>query len=110
MPNIVIALAINLFNLSIKQNEQGARDTIARLECLIVKHPEMPDIAIVFAKGLLNLIIKQGEQEAQVTIVRLKHLLSEHPNASIIATELTKDLTILSYMRDKNGNGSPLNA
>ena len=110
VPNIVIALAINLFNLSIKQNEQGARDTIARLECLIAKHPEMPDIAIVFAKGLLNLIIKQGEQEAQVTIVRLKHLLSEHPNASIIATELTKDLTILSYMRDKNGNGSPLNA
>ena len=74
--------------MSDKQDEQGARETIARLERLTDEYPDVPDIIIVFAKGLFNLSTKQDEQGAQETIARLERLADEHPDVSDIINYL----------------------
>ncbi|MEH2933319.1 hypothetical protein [Acutalibacter sp. JLR.KK004] len=85
MQDIAIAFASGLVNLSAKQDEQGALDTIERLEQLVEKHSGVQDIAIAFAKGLVNLSCKQDEQKALSTIERIKALAAKHPGNGEIA-------------------------
>ena len=90
VPEIVISLANSLINLSNKQDEQEARDTIKRLERLAAEYPGVPQIVIILAKVLVNLISKQDEQGARDTIAHLERLAAEHPDVpdSVIAIGL----------------------
>ena len=85
MQDIAIEFARGLFNLSNRQDEQRALETVKRLECLTKKHPGVQDIAIVFAMGLVNLSAKQDEQKALSTIERIKALAAKHPGNGEIA-------------------------
>ena len=100
---IAIAFAQGLVNLSNKQDEQGAKETVARLESLKSEHKDAPEIAIAFAKGLVNLSCEQDEQGAQQTVVRLESLAKEHKDVPEIAIEFAKGLFNLSYEQDEQG-------
>ena len=101
--DIAIKFAKGLVNLSNKQDEHGAQDTIERLESLVAKHPDVPDIAIRLAKGLVNLSNKQDEHGAQDTIERLESLVAKHPDVPDVAIEFAKGLVNLSNKQDEHG-------
>ena len=61
VPDIVIALANGLVNLFRKQDEQDARDTIARLESFAAEHPDILDTVTAFTKGLEDLGYKKDK-------------------------------------------------
>ena len=103
VPDIAIRFANGLVNLSSKQDEQGARETIARLECLADEHRDVPDIVFAHAIGLVNLSGKQDEQGARETIAHLERLADEHPGVPDIVIALAKGLVNLSGKQDEQG-------
>lgn len=101
--DVAFMLANGLVNLSNKQDEQGTRNTVARLEILAVEYPDVPDIAIAFAKGLANLSNKQDGQSLQDTTARLERLADEHSDVSAIAICFANSLFNLSIKQDEQG-------
>ena len=100
---IAIRLAKGLVNLSAKQDEHGATDTIARLETLAAEHNDVTEIAIELANGLVNLSNKQDEHGAKDTIARLETIAAEYKDVAEIAIALAKGLVNLSNKQDKYG-------
>ena len=56
---------MGLFNLTNKQDEAGAEDSIGRLKELSEKYEGNEEIAIVYAKKLVNLTYKQDGAGAE---------------------------------------------
>ena len=57
--------AKGLVNLSHKQDEEGAKESIRRLKELSEKYEGNEEIALAYAKGLVNLSHKQDEEGAK---------------------------------------------
>ena len=100
---IAIALAKGLVNLSNKQDEHGAKNTVARLESLAAEYKDVTEIAIELADGLFNLSCDQDEQGATDTIARLETLAAEHNDVTEIAIRLANGLFNLSNKQDEHG-------
>ena len=80
-------LAECLVNLSIKQDEKGAQDTIARLKSLAAEHPNVLSIVFALAEGLFELRYKQDEQGARDTLTCLDNLAEVHPYVRAVVIE-----------------------
>ena len=100
---IAIRFAWGLVNLSNKQDEQSAMETVDRLDSLAKEHKDVPEIAIEFAKGLVNLSCEQDEHGIQKTVARLESLAKEHPNVPDIASWFAMGLFNLCIKQDKQG-------
>ena len=103
VPEITIAFANGLANLSAKQDSTEATKTVKRLEHLTKQHSDIPEIAIAFANGLFNLSINQGTTEAADTVNRLEQLRSDHPGVPEIAIAFAQRLVNLSAKQDASG-------
>jgi len=101
MSDIEVAFAEGLVNLSCKQDEQGAKRTVARLEKLYSEHSDIPKIEVAFAEGLINLSNKQDEQGAERTVARLEKLYSGYPVVAETATLFANVLLNLSNKQDE---------
>ena len=101
--DIALAFAKGLVNLSCEQDEQGSKETVARLERLAKEHEDVTEIAIELAKGLVNLSAKQDELGGKKTVARLESLAKEHKDVTEIAIEFAKGLVNLSYEQDEQG-------
>ncbi len=98
---IELCLANGLYNLSIKQNEQDAERTVARLEKLYRVHSNMFKIEVYFAKGLFMLAAKQDKQKAEKIITRLEKLFREHSDEEEIAVDFANGLYNLTCVQDE---------
>ncbi len=102
-PNIVLIYANGLVNLSIKQDEQGAIQTVNQLQILAEKYPQQLDIVLTYAQGLVNLSIKQDEQGRMQTVTLLQTLAEKYPQQLDIVLTYAQGLVNLSIKQDEQG-------
>ena len=100
-PLLAEIFAQGLFNLSNKQEEATARQTIDELKALSDKRPESQEIALRYANGLVNLSNKQEEATARQTIDELKALSDKRPESQEIALAYAMGLFNLSNKQEE---------
>lgn len=100
---IAVSYARGLYNLSNKQEETEAKQTIECLEYLCLKHSDVTEIAIWFARGLFNLSNRQKEQSAVITINKLEELSYKYTDVRDITIVLAMGLfNLLSKQEEQS--------
>ena len=102
-PEIAVAYAKGLVNLTVEQDLMGCTETIARLDKLCQNHPDIPEIAVAYANGLVNLTAKQDLNGHTETIAKLDELYQNHSDISEIADAYAKGLVNLTVEQDLKG-------
>lgn len=102
-PEIAIAFAGSLFNLSNKQDRQDAEGTVKRLEKFYADHSDITEVTAELAKGFFNLSNKQDGKDAEKTIGCLEKLYIKHSDAVEITILFAKGLFNLSCEQNVQG-------
>ena len=100
---IVLALAYGMVVLTLKQDVDGIKATIARLEELVKAWPKEREMALDLAMGLVNLSTEQDAAGASATVARLEKLAEERPKEREITLILAKGLVRLTAKQDVDG-------
>ena len=97
--SVLLEYAQGLVNLSSKQNEQGAKETVEQLGQLASNYSNLSELTVLFAKTLVNLSAKQDAQDAVKTVERLEELFNSHPSP-LLVVEFSDGLVNLSSTQD----------
>ena len=100
---IAESLANSLFNLIIKQEIEGRKKIVTRIEKLNKRYPKSKEIVLTLAKSLVNLILEQELKEIKKTVARIEELNKRYPESEEIAVRLAKSLFNLTVKQGLMG-------
>ena len=100
---IVLALAYGMVVLTLKQDVDGIKATIARLEELVKAWPKEREMALDLAMGLVNLSANQDVDGRQAAVARLEQLVKKWQKERKIVQALAEGLVNLSANPDVDG-------
>ena len=88
--------AMGLYNLSNKQELEGAKVTVERIKELQERYFGNEEIALEYAKGLFNLSCNQDVAEAEASVERLRELQERYSGNEEIALAYAQGLVNLT--------------